>query len=68
MKTFFMIAGVAIAGLAIVIVILGYLFISWANKPENVAAMKKEYETEAAQKVQDEKEQADMEKDMPAAC
>ena len=53
-----MIAAALAAGLVILVAIIGYLFVSWANKPENVAALQKQRETEAAQKAGDEKERA----------
>lgn len=46
------------AFLAIIIIgvlVLGFLFVRWANQPENVAALQKEREREAAQKIEDEK-------------
>lgn len=63
MKAFLMIAGAILAGLVILAAILGYLFVSWANQPENIAALQKQRETEAAQKARDEKARADAEKE-----
>lgn len=47
--------------LAIVIIsilILGYLFVQWANKPENVAALQQKRVNDAAQKIEDTKKEA----------
>lgn len=66
MKNFLIISGVVLAGALVVVIVLGYLFVSWANRPENVDALKKQREAEAAQKAQDEKERAQLEKEMPA--
>ncbi|RRB01125.1 hypothetical protein [Larkinella rosea] len=47
--------------LAIVIVsilALGYLFVQWANKPENVAALQEKRKQDAAQKIEDAKKEA----------
>ncbi|QMW05947.1 hypothetical protein [Spirosoma foliorum] len=40
------------------IFLLGYLFVQWANKPENVAALQRKRALDAAQKIEDEKKQA----------
>ncbi|MBD2703709.1 hypothetical protein IC229_23895 [Spirosoma sp. BT702] len=42
----------------LVIIALGYLFVKWANKPENVEALQKKRASEAIQKIEDEKKQA----------
>ena len=48
------------------ILCLGYLFVQWANKPENVEALKKRRAMEATQKIETEKEQARMRKEIEA--
>ncbi|HEV7643943.1 MAG TPA: hypothetical protein VGO50_08395 [Pyrinomonadaceae bacterium] len=58
MKVFLLISGAVLAIALIFVVVIGYLFVSWANKPENVAALQKQRETESAQKALDEKERA----------
>lgn len=58
MKIFLIILG----AILICVFVLGYLFVSWANSPENVEALKKQRETEAAKKIQDEKDRAESEK------
>ncbi len=63
MKAFLMVAGAIVGGLVILVAILGYLFVSWANMPENVATLQKQREIESTQKAQDEKARAIMEKD-----
>jgi hypothetical protein len=62
MKVFLMISGVVLAVVIIFVAVAGYFFIGWANKPENVAAMQKQYQAEAAQKVQGEKDRSEAEK------
>lgn len=42
--------------------ILGYLFVQWANSPEQIAALKKDREIEAARKIEDEKKRVEDEK------
>jgi hypothetical protein len=64
MKVFLMISGAVIAVVLVFVIVVGYLFVSWANKPENIAALQKQRETEAAQKAVDEKERADAEKEI----
>lgn len=48
-----------LAFIIISVLVLGFLFIRWANSPEQVTALKKEYEREAAQKIEDEKKRAE---------
>ncbi len=55
MKILLAIAGVVIIG----VLILGFLFVRWANQPENVAALQKEREREAAQKIEDDKKKVE---------
>ena len=50
----------AILGVGILVVsVFGFLFVRWANQPENVAARLKERELEAAQKIEDEKKKVE---------
>lgn len=51
MRIILVILGVIIIG----VLVLGFLFVRWANQPENVAALQKEREREAAQKIEDDK-------------
>jgi hypothetical protein len=44
--------------------ILGFLFVQWANKPENVAALQKKRKLEAAQKVKNEVVKAIVQKEI----
>jgi hypothetical protein len=62
MKVILVILAVVIVGF----LILGYLFIQWANSPENVAATKKQYEAEAAKKKEDEKRKVELDKEFEA--
>lgn len=53
---------IILAVIAVIIVgvlAFGFLFVQWANQPENVAALQKRREQEAAQKVEDEKKRAE---------
>lgn len=43
----------------VVFLISGYLFVNWANQPENVKAVLDQREKEAAQKIEDRKRQAE---------
>ncbi|MVM33486.1 hypothetical protein GO755_25845 [Spirosoma sp. HMF4905] len=45
------------------ILVLGFLFVQWANKPENVEALQKKRAMEAAQKIKDEKKQVAIQKE-----
>jgi hypothetical protein len=63
MKVFLLISGAAVAIVLVFVLVAGYLFVSWANQPENVAALQKQRETESAQKALDEKERAAAEKE-----
>lgn len=50
----------AIIGVVIVgVLVLGFLFVRWANQPENVAARLKERELEAARMIEDEKKKVE---------
>lgn len=40
------------------VLVLGFLFVQWANKPENVEALKKKREMEAIQKTENEEKEA----------
>lgn len=42
------------------VLVLGFLFVQWANKPENVDALKKKRAMEATQKLEEEKVQAEI--------
>ncbi|GAB3955282.1 hypothetical protein GCM10028805_42410 [Spirosoma harenae] len=42
----------------LVILVFGYLFVQWANKPENVEALKRKRAMDAARKVEDKETQA----------
>lgn len=48
------------------VLFLGFLFVRWANQPENVAALKKKRETEAAQKIDDDRKQAELAREIEA--
>jgi hypothetical protein len=41
-----------------VLLVLGYFFVQWANKPENVAALLQERKEKASKKIADEKQKA----------
>lgn len=62
MKIFLGILAVAI----IAILVLGYLFVQWANRPENVEALKKDRQETADKKIADEKKQAELAKEIEA--
>src|SRR4051812_1700524 len=62
MKIILAISGVIVIGF----IILVFLFIRWANSPEQVAEFKKMREAEAAQKAEDEKKRAEQEKEIEA--
>lgn len=62
MKIVLAILGVIIVGF----IILVFLFVRWANSPEQVAEFKKMKETEAAKKAEDEKRRAEQEKEIEA--
>jgi len=62
MKIILAILGFVILGF----LILGFLFVRWANQPENVAALQKKRETEKAQKIEDDKKRAELEKEIEA--
>jgi hypothetical protein len=62
MKIILAILGVVIVG----VLILGYLFVQWANSPENVEESKRRYKAEAAKKLEDEKKRAELEKEIEA--
>jgi len=62
MKTILAILAVVI----VAVLILGYLFVQWANQPEQVAALQKNRETETAQKIEDEKKRAELDKKIEA--
>lgn len=55
-----------LAAIIIIVVALGFLFVQWANRPENVERLQKERQEEAARKVEDEKKQADLNKEIEA--
>ncbi len=57
---------VIIAVVIVVISVLGFLFVRWANQPENVAARLKERELKATQKIEDEKKQVESDKEIEA--
>ena len=42
MKVFLMISGAVVAIVLVFVLVAGYLFVSWANQPENVAALQKQ--------------------------
>jgi hypothetical protein len=46
------------------VLFLGFLFVRWANRPENVEALQKKRETEAAQKIDDDRKQAELAKEI----
>jgi len=48
-----------LAVIVIGVLVIGFLFIRWANQPENVAARLEEYKQEAAKKLEDEKRNAE---------
>ncbi len=62
MKIILAIIGVVIIG----VLILGFLFVRWANSPEQFEALKKKRETEAAQKIEDEKRKVELDKEFEA--
>lgn len=62
MKIILAVLGVVIIGF----IILVFLFVRWANSPEQVAEFKKMKEAEAAKKAEDEKNRAEQEKEIEA--
>jgi hypothetical protein len=60
MKIILIIAAVLLIGF----LILGYLFVRWANSPEQVAEMQKQYKEQAAKKIEDAKKQAELDKEI----
>jgi len=62
MKIVLIISGVIVLG----VLALGFLFVRWANRPENVAEIKRTREAEAAKKLADENSKAEIEKEVAA--
>lgn len=62
MKVILAIIGIVIVG----VLILGFLFVRWANSPEQIAEMQKLYKEEAAKKIADEKNKAALDKEIEA--
>lgn len=62
MKIILAILGIVIVG----VLILGYLFVRWANQPEQVAELKRTREAEATKKAEDNKKRAELEKEIAA--
>ena len=62
MKIILAILGIGIVG----ILILGFLFVRWANQPEQVAELKRTREAEATKKAEDEKKRVELEKEIAA--
>ncbi len=64
-----MVIKIILAILAVIIIgaaILVFLFVRWANQPEQVAELKRRREAEATKKVDDEKKRAAIEKEVEA--
>lgn len=61
-KIILAILGIGIIGFSI----LGFLFVRWANQPEQVAELKRTREAEATKKVEDEKKRVELEKEVAA--
>lgn len=55
-----------IAAVIIIVLALGFLFVQWANKPENVAEFKRIKEAETTKKIEDEKRKVELEKEIEA--
>lgn len=62
MKIILIIVSIIIVGFAFLV----FLFVRWANSPEQVAELKRVRETEAAKKLEDEKNRAALEKEIEA--
>ena len=62
MRIIFVILGILIACLAVFVM----LFVRWANSPEQVAEMQKQYKEQATKKIVDEKSKAALDKEIEA--
>ena len=62
MRIILIILGVVVIGFALLV----FLFIRWANSPEQVAEMQKQYKEQANKKIEDEKNKAALEKEIEA--